>query len=112
MLILGMPRTELILHPVCTELHLAYIQYKLNSLEKRFSIREERRSSASHAEWEEHAATSRAVTGASKKQGCPANERWKEQARRRRKQRRRRPASGTASQTGEAVTSWSSSGQL
>jgi hypothetical protein len=90
-----MPRTELILHSVCAELHLAYIQYKLNSLEKRYSIREERRSSASHAEWDEHAATSRAVTGASKKQECPANERRKERARRIKRaweERRRRPA--------------------
>ena len=63
-----------------------------------------------------------AATGASKKQGRPANERRKERARRRRRaweERRRRPAgegaaaataaTGAASQTGEAVTSWSSS---
>ena len=63
-----------------------------------------------------------AATGASKKQGRPANERRKERARRRRRaweERRRRPAAegagaataatGAASQTGEAFTSWSSS---
>jgi len=65
-----------------------------------------------------------AATGASKKQGRPANERRKERARRRRRaweERRRRPAAegagaataatGAASQTGEAFTSWSSSRQ-
>jgi hypothetical protein len=36
-----MPRTELILHSVCAELHIAYIQYKLNSLEKRYKGGEE-----------------------------------------------------------------------
>ncbi len=63
-----------------------------------------------------------AATGASKKQGRPANERRKERARRRRRaweERRRRPAAegaaaataapGATSQTGEAVTSGSSS---
>ncbi len=74
-----------------------------------------------------------AATGASKKQGRPANERRKERARRRRRaweerrrrraweERRRRPAAegaaaataapGAASQTGEVVSSWSSSRQ-
>ena len=65
-----------------------------------------------------------AATGASKKQGRPANERRKERARRRRRaweERRRRPAAegaaaataapGATSQTGEAFTSWSSSRQ-
>ncbi len=68
------------------------------------------------------AAPSRAATGASKKQGRPANERRRERARRRRRaweERRRRPAAGgvgaataatgAASQTGEAFISWSSS---
>ncbi len=126
---LSFPETKLSLYSELTELSYAYTWYAQNRVNFTLSVHRTPFSLYSvlakligkkiqYKGGEEElsiscrvggAATSRAVTGASKKQEYPANERRKERARRRRrawKQRRRWPAAGAASQTGEAVTSW------